>query len=99
MVPERLRDRVYILGARSKPGHLTSAGLGSYEAIGRDLATDCREGTNRTWGHALLQHNASEVERLRQYVRPILFQESAGPLPTPRSGPSGNLPFLLKSRG
>jgi hypothetical protein len=37
------------------------------------LAKDCREGTDTTWWHALLQHNASELDRLRACVRPILF--------------------------
>jgi hypothetical protein len=39
-----------------------------------DLAKDCREETDTTWGHRLLRHNAGELDRLRKYVRPILFQ-------------------------
>jgi hypothetical protein len=49
------------------------ATLCSYETIGMALAQDCREGTDTTWGHALLKHNTAEIERLRQHVRPILF--------------------------
>jgi hypothetical protein len=71
-IPERLTDRVFILGVLSEPEDL-KADLGSYEKIGLALAKDCREGTNTTWGHDLLRHNASELDRLRQYVRPILF--------------------------
>jgi hypothetical protein len=52
---------------------LKQAGLGSYETIGRAAAEDCREETDRTWGHELLRHNANEIDRLRQYVRSILF--------------------------
>ena len=71
-IPSHLTDRVFILGAWSKPEAL-KPDLGSYEAIGSAMATDCREETNATWGHKLLRHNASEVERLRKHVRPILF--------------------------
>ena len=71
-IPERLTDRVFILGALTEPEFLKTD-LGSYEAIGLELARDCREETNRTWGHRLLRHNTSELDRLRVKVRPILF--------------------------
>jgi hypothetical protein len=71
-VPERLADRVFILGALTKPEAL-KADLGTYETIGSALAQDCRQETNTTWGHRLLQHNAPELDRLRARVRPILF--------------------------
>jgi hypothetical protein len=71
-IPERLADRVFILGALSEPEAL-KANLGSYETIGLKMARDCREETNTTWGHDLLRHNASELDRLRERVRPILF--------------------------
>jgi hypothetical protein len=72
-IPERLRDRVFILGAFSEPEALRTVGLGSYETIGKAMARDCRDGTDTTWGHDLLRNNASEIIRLRQHVRPILF--------------------------
>lgn len=72
-IPSRLSGRVFILGSLSTPEDLKQAGLGSYESIGMGLAKDCREGTNTTWGHKLLQHNANEVARLRKSVRPFLF--------------------------
>jgi hypothetical protein len=73
-IPERLRDRVFIIGAWSKPEALRPD-LGSYETIGRSLAKECREetATARGWGHNLLRHNTAEFDRLRQHVRPILF--------------------------
>lgn len=71
-VPERLRDRVFIIGALSEPEKLKPT-LGDYETIGRKLANDCRDGTGKTWGHDLLRNNANEISRLRQHVRPILF--------------------------
>ena len=58
----------------SEPGELKKADLGSYENIGRAMAQNCREETDTTWGHDLLRHNAIEIGRLRERVRPILFQ-------------------------
>jgi hypothetical protein len=72
-IPQHLTDRVFILGVFSKPEALRQASLGSYETIGLKMAKDCREDTDRIWGHDLLRHNASELERLREHVRPILF--------------------------
>jgi hypothetical protein len=72
-IPEHLIDRVFVLGALTEPEELKGVGLGSYETIGTKMAKDCRERTEATWGHELLRHNASEIERLRQHVRPILF--------------------------
>jgi hypothetical protein len=71
-IPGHLTDRVYVLGASNEPEDLRGV-LGSYEAIGWALAKDCREGTNTTWDHPFLQHNAGELNRLREHVRPILF--------------------------
>ncbi len=71
-IPNHLSDRVFILGAWTKPEDLKKA-LGPYETIGLGMAVDCREETNTTWGHPLFQHNASELDRLRRQVRPILF--------------------------
>lgn len=72
-IPDHLAERVFVLGALSEPERLRSAGLGSYEGIGSALAQDCREDTDRTWSHDLLRHNVSELTRLRERVRPILF--------------------------
>jgi len=72
-IPDDLIDRVFVLGVWSEPEGLRSAKLGSYETIGLALAKDCREDRNLTWDHDLLRHNASELVRLREQVRPILF--------------------------
>jgi hypothetical protein len=71
-IPQDLLDRVFILGVWSEPEALR-ARLGPYETIGWGMAKDCREGTDRTWGDDLLQHNAGELDRLRERVVPILF--------------------------
>ena len=73
-IPENLADRVFLLGAFSEPEALKKALSDSYEGIGRKLAQDCREGTDGTWGHPLLRHNAAELDRLRTRVNPILFR-------------------------
>ena len=72
-IPEHLTERVFILGTMTNPEALRQANLGSYEGIGLAMAEDCREGTDTIWGHDLLRHNASELDRLREHVRPILF--------------------------
>lgn len=69
-IPEHLRERVFVIGAWSRPEDLRPP---SYESIGKALARDCRDGTEATWGHELLRHNAEELTRLREHVRPILF--------------------------
>jgi hypothetical protein len=71
-IPDHLTDRAFILGALTEPEALRQS-LGSYETIGLAMAEDYREETDTTWGHDLLQHNASELDRLRTQVRPILF--------------------------
>ena len=68
-IPEDLRERVFVLGVWSEPKDLRMP----LEEIGSALARDCREETDVTWGNELLQHNASELARLRDRVRPILF--------------------------
>lgn len=72
-IPNDLTERVFILGSWAQPEALKHANLGSYETIGLALARDCRAGTDTTWSHELLRHNASELDRLRQRVRPLLF--------------------------
>lgn len=70
-IPAQLADRVFVIGVWTEPEDLKGGRL--YESIGKDLATDCREETDKAWGHELLRHNAVEVERLRTLVRPFLF--------------------------
>jgi hypothetical protein len=76
VIPDHLKERVFVLGAFSEPEELRQAGLGSYEAIGRALAEDCRTGAAATWGHELLQHNEEELSRLREQIVPILFHSN-----------------------
>ena len=75
-IPKHLTDRVFVLGAWTEPEDLRRANLGSYEAIGRSLANDCRHNANTTWEHELLRHNAYELARFCARARPILFPDS-----------------------
>jgi hypothetical protein len=72
-IPDDLKERVYVIGSLSDPQKLRSSIGRDLESIGRGLADDCRNDTNATWNHPLLQHNAAELDRLRNQVRPILF--------------------------
>jgi hypothetical protein len=72
-IPEHLKDRVFVIGSQKEPEDLKRAKLGSLEKIGAELAEDCRGGTDTTWGHEMLKHNADELARLRELIRPILF--------------------------
>jgi hypothetical protein len=72
-IPEQLKEPVFVLGTLSEPEDLRRAGLGSYEKIGSALAQDCRDQTDTIWGHDLLRHNANELVRLNEHLRPILF--------------------------
>jgi hypothetical protein len=72
-IPESLKERVFILGSLTNPEAL-KRGLGSYETIGLTMASDCRHESNGIWDHELLRNNASELIRLKQQVRPILFR-------------------------
>jgi hypothetical protein len=72
-IPNELAERVFVLGSFSDPEGLKRDLGGTFESIGTELAKDCSEETNETWGHTLLRHNTVELDRLRQHVRPILF--------------------------
>jgi hypothetical protein len=74
VIPDRLKERVFVLGAWSNPEELRQNLGVSYEAIGLAMAKDCRDNADVTWAHNLLCNNAGELERLREHVRPILFQ-------------------------
>jgi hypothetical protein len=74
IIPDQLRNRVFVIGAWSEPEDLRKARLGTFEEIGWKLAEDCRSDSKSTWGHELLKHNADEVDRMKSVLRPILFR-------------------------
>lgn len=72
-IPPNLGDRVFVLGSRKEPEDLKAAGLGHFEAIGEELARECRQEEYLLWEHELLRHNQTERDRLNQATREILF--------------------------
>jgi hypothetical protein len=74
-IPDDLKNRVFVLGVWSEPEDLRRNLHISLEAIGQELAEAClaNEFLKSRWNHPLLSHNADELNRLRQSVRPILF--------------------------
>lgn len=76
VIPEHLKDRVFVIGVWSEPEKLRSNCGKTYEKIGLALAKDCCDNTNEIWAHDLLQHNTSELARLRELVFPFLFSAS-----------------------
>jgi len=72
-IPEDMKNRVFAVGARGEPEDLRKAGLGSFEEIGAKLAEDCRSGSHSIWGHQLLQNNETELARMNERLRPVLF--------------------------
>ena len=72
-VPGDLRDRVFILGVKTTPEELRGFLGISPEKIGSQLAGECCDGTDATWSHELLAHNAAELVRMGTSVRSFLF--------------------------
>ncbi len=72
-IPTDLQDRVFILGVQSNPENLRNSTQKSLETIGETLADNCADHIDDLWGHELLKHNETELESLRQDVKPFLF--------------------------
>jgi hypothetical protein len=72
-IPEDLKSRVFVLGVKSEPEALKSAGLGSFESVGTTLAKECRDRHREIWLDDLLNENVPEIDRLEQAVRTFLF--------------------------
>jgi hypothetical protein len=68
-IPSTLAARVFVLGALTEPEDLRRQGLGTYEQIGRTIATECFSEEGGLWSHTLLSHNLEEVARLRPLLR------------------------------
>ncbi|MDP5339515.1 MAG: hypothetical protein NWQ28_13180 [Nodularia sp. (in: cyanobacteria)] len=73
-IPDDLKNRVFVLGVRTNPETLKRKIIqNTLEAIGESLAKDCAENKNELWGHPLLIHNKTELERMIVSVKPFLF--------------------------
>ncbi|OIP68186.1 MAG: hypothetical protein AUK43_16845 [Oscillatoriales cyanobacterium CG2_30_40_61] len=72
-IPDDIKARVFILGVQSNPEMLRRVTNKSFEGIGEALAEDCANNRNELWGHDLLEHNRSELDRMILSVKPFLF--------------------------
>ena len=72
-IPNDLKDRVFVLGVLSEPEKLRTDINKNFEKIGEALAKDCSDNTNELWGHDLLKHNKTELDRMILSVKPFLF--------------------------
>jgi hypothetical protein len=75
-IPDDVQDRVFVLGALSNPEELRSSLGKSLEAIGESLSANCSDNTDGLWGHDLLMHNKTELERMISSVKPFLFNQA-----------------------
>lgn len=76
ILPSNLQARVAILGAWKDPESLTRNTNRSREEIGMQLASDCYDGTRSLWEHEDLRHNLSELDRIGDQLRKILFSDA-----------------------
>jgi hypothetical protein len=72
-IPDDLKERVFVVGAKLTPEQLKRELARNYEQIGLLLADDCFAGTAITWDHNHLKHNEPDRLRLVSIVKPILF--------------------------
>ncbi|MFP4305690.1 MAG: hypothetical protein ACLFRG_06720 [Desulfococcaceae bacterium] len=71
-IPTAIRNRVFVLGCLSEPEQLRNNTRMSYEMIGKILAEDCVDGTDRLWSHPMLRSNRREIVRFKPTFRALL---------------------------
>ena len=74
-ISPELVDRVFVLGALSEPEDLKKNIGKNFEDIGEALSQDCVDNTREVWGHDLLKHNETELDRMILSVKPFLFNQ------------------------
>jgi len=72
-IPADVRERVYLLGTSDEPEAMKRDCKLTFEEIGEQLAKACAEEELGLWNHKMLQHNQSELERLKKNVTSFLF--------------------------
>ncbi len=72
-IPDRLKERVFVLGAKATPEELKRSLAQGFEAIGSQLAENCYKGVDGLWRHDHLAQNDPDRAKLNRSVRPILF--------------------------
>lgn len=73
MIPEDLRNRVYIMGCQDEPERVRTATGLTKEKLGEALAEACSNGTDGMWENEILMHNLPELQRMRATICPHLL--------------------------
>jgi hypothetical protein len=68
-----VKSRVFVIGSRDEPETLKGELKTSLEQIGNQLAQDCLADDLGLWLHPHLVHNNTEVHRMVQAIKPIVF--------------------------
>ena len=69
IIPEDLKDRVFIFGVLFEPENLRSITRKSFEKIGETLAKECAGEQYELWRHNLLVHNQRELDRIHPFIK------------------------------
>ncbi len=72
-IPDDLKNRVFVVGARQTPEDLKKELARNFEQIGLSLADECHQGAETVWTHDHLKHNDPDRHRLIQIIKPIIF--------------------------
>lgn len=68
MIPEDLRNRVFIMGYQDEPERVRAATGLTKEKLGEALAEACASGTDGLWANEILVHNRPELQRMRETI-------------------------------
>jgi hypothetical protein len=74
-IPEDLRSRVFVVGARDEPEAIKRDVRYSFEKIGTHLADECYWERYELWATQHFEHNNAERQRIAVAVKSILFQD------------------------
>lgn len=71
-IPDDIKSRVFLIGARDNPEVLKAEMKASFETIGHLLASNCVN-EQGVWNHEHLAHNAAEIQRMADAMKSIVF--------------------------
>ncbi len=66
VIPEELKDRVYVLSVLSEPEDLKRLVSQKLEDWGCDMGRGCNEIETSVWANELLRHNLPELRRMKE---------------------------------
>lgn len=72
-IPPESKDQVMILGSKIEPETLQRDLNLKLEQIGDHLAAECASGTFSLWKSTQLQHNMTELSRMMEKIKPLIF--------------------------